>query len=355
VCEKGALRGLVLFIVVTWAVVAMPGGRAFGRDAEAAPAIRQRGSLNAGWRFHQGDLAAQGELDDSTWRQLDLPHDWGIEGPFDQQHPGETGKLPWWGVGWYRKRLEVAAGERGLRFYLDVDGAMSHAQVWLNGQLVGGWPYGYASFRLDLTPFIRTGQNQLAIRLDNPPASSRWYPGGGIYRNVWLVKTAPLHIGHGGIFVTTPKVSAQAATVMVAVTLENHGKEATQSLVRTTIFPLDPQGKRGARAAASAPVPLQIAAEGTASTTLSLSMRKPGLWGPGHPQLHVAVTTVERAGQVVDRVETTFGIRTVRFDPAQGLLVNGQHVPLRGVCLHHDLGALGPPSTCALPPGSWRS
>src|SRR3954447_20879728 len=122
--------------------------------ARAQPAPRTRVSLDAGWRFHRGDLAGEGAIDDSGWRRVDLPHDWGIEGPFAQEHPGETGKLPWWGVGWYRRRLELAAdGER--RFYLDVDGAMSHAQVWLNGKLVGGWPYGYASFRLDLTPFIQ--------------------------------------------------------------------------------------------------------------------------------------------------------------------------------------------------------
>ena len=134
-------------------------------------------------------------FNDSGWRKLNLPHDWGIEGPFKQEYPGETGKLPWWGIGWYRNHLEVPASDQGKRIYLDVDGAMSHAKVWINGQFAGGWPYGYASWRVDLTPFVKFGaDNVIAIRLDNPPDSSRWYPGGGIYRNVWLVKTAPVHV-----------------------------------------------------------------------------------------------------------------------------------------------------------------
>ena len=206
---------------------------------------RERVSFNAGWRFQKDDPpGAEGRLsyekikesvtatgrelvarpdvskltrvagglgedvaytrrgfDDTSWRRLDLPHDWGIEGPFRQEYPGETGKLPWWGVGWYRKHFDVPASDRGRRLYLDIDGAMSYATVWLNGRFVGGWPYGYASFRLDLTPFVEYGaENVLAVRLDNPPDSSRWYPGGGIYRNVWLVKTAPVHVAHWGTF-----------------------------------------------------------------------------------------------------------------------------------------------------------
>ncbi len=199
--------------------------------APAAVPLRERISLNANWRFQKGDppgtegrlayerikdwVAATGNefvltsgakkpsrpagdlgedisytqrnFDDRGWRQLNLPHDWGIEGPFNQDYPGETGKLPWWGVGWYRKHFSVSADEKGKQFYLDIDGAMSYATFWLNGKFVGGWPYGYASFELDLTPYIDYGrENVLAIRLDNPPDSSRWYPGGGIYRRLQL-------------------------------------------------------------------------------------------------------------------------------------------------------------------------
>ena len=140
---------------------------------------------------------------------MNLPHDWAIEGPFDQSLPGETAKLPYAGVGWYRKTFMLPASDKGRQIYLDVDGAMSYATVWLNGHFVGGWPYGYSSWRVDLTPFALFGNtNVVAIRLDNPPESSRWYPGAGIYRNVWLVKTAPIHIGQWGTQISYVRESA---------------------------------------------------------------------------------------------------------------------------------------------------
>src|SRR5437660_3954861 len=228
--------------------------------------MRERLSMNSGWRFQKNDppgsegvlsyekikdwVTATGnefvsqsnalkraqlkdnpgekvsytqrDFDDHGWRQLDLPHDWGIEGPFKQEYPGETGKLPWWGVGWYRKHFTIPASQRGRQFYLDIDGAMAYASVWLNGRFVGGWPYGYASFELDLTPYMEFGaDNVIAIRLDNPPDSSRWYPGGGIYRNVWLVKTAPVHVAHWGTYVTTTEVHERAADVDLTVQIKN--------------------------------------------------------------------------------------------------------------------------------------
>src|SRR5690606_18474672 len=146
--------------------------------------------------------------DDSDWRKLDLPHDWAIEGPFiTTGGGGGMGRLPSAGVGWYRRKFDLAATDAGKRIILEVDGAMSYAAVWINGQLVGGWPFGYASWQLDLTPYVSFERtNQISIRLDNPPASSRWYPGAGIYRNVWLTKVAPVHVGQWGTFVRTPEV-----------------------------------------------------------------------------------------------------------------------------------------------------
>ena len=322
-------------------VVLLAGVATLASSAEAAPALRERLSLNEGWRFHLGDLQGQGAIDDSAWRALALPHDWGIEGPFSQEHPGGTGKLPWWGVAWYRRRIALAAPPGGRRFLLEVDGAMSHAQVWLNGQRVGGWPYGYASFRLDLTPFLRAGENLLAIRLDNPPSSSRWYPGGGIFRNVWLLQTGSLAVPADGTFVTTPQVTALAATVQAAVTLENHGATAARAALRTALHPLAEGGASGPAVATSAPVAVEVAAGGTSTTRFELIVPRPRLWSPASPALYVAVTTVEREGRLIDRHETVFGIRTVRFDPDKGLLLNGARVPIKGVCLHSDLGALG--------------
>jgi beta-galactosidase len=324
-----------------WLVLGFLGGWMVAAAGDAAAAPRERSSLNADWRFHKGDLEGQGALDDSGWRRLDLPHDWGIEGPFAQEHPGETGKLPWWGVAWYRKRLTVPKEDRERRTYLDIDGAMSNAQVWLNGQRVGGWPYGYASYRLDLTPFVRAGENLLAIRLDNPPSSSRWYPGGGIYRNVWLVKTGSLHVAHWGTFVTTPAVSSREATVKVAVTVDNGAPTEARAVVKVALHSLGTNDRPGPAVATSAPSALAVPATGAASTTITLPLRAPRLWSLATPHRYLAVTTVERQGRVVDRQETVFGIRTIRFDADRGLLLNGERVPIRGVCLHHDLGALG--------------
>ncbi len=313
--------------------------------AHAAEApVRERISFNADWRFAKGDHAAgDAGFDDAAWRKLDLPHDWGIEGPFKQEYPGETGKLPWWGVGWYRKSFDVPASDAGRRMYLDIDGAMSNATVWLNGHNLGGWPYGYASWRVDLTPHLMPGaKNVLAIRLDNPKESSRWYPGGGIYRNTWLVKTSPVHIAQYGTFVTTPIVKPDAATVDVQVTLDNRGADANVQLA-TEIYALDAAGRKTGPALASSPAsPLtKLVAGRQAQLAQSLVVPRPRLWSPGSPQRYVAVTTVTDGGKPADVLETPFGIRTIAFDAARGFILNGEHLPIRGVCQHHDLGALG--------------
>ena len=165
-------------------------------------------------RVAGGEAPPSAEFDDSDWRTLDVPHDWGIEGPFRDELPGDTGKLPWKGIGWYRKHFSVPAGDQGKRIFIDFDGAMANAKVWLNGQYVGGWPYGYQPFRLELTPHVKFGaENVLAVRLDTAHWGSRWYPGAGLYRNVWLVKTSPVHVGHWGVFVTTPSITDEQGVV----------------------------------------------------------------------------------------------------------------------------------------------
>ncbi|HMP81329.1 MAG TPA: beta-galactosidase GalB [Verrucomicrobiota bacterium] len=283
------------------------------------------------------------DFDDSGWRKLNLPHDWGIEGPFKQEFPGETGKLPWWGVGWYRKQFLIPATDAGRRFVLEMDGAMSYANVWLNGQYVGGWPYGYASWQLDLTPHVKVGaDNVLAIRLDNPTNSSRWYPGGGIYRNVWLTKTAPVHIAQWGVFVTTPQVSRDAATVQVKVDLENDSASSASVAVRTELFAFDSKAAKSKHPVAVLETDgVNIAAGSKTATRSSITIPNPKIWDIESPNLYVAVTTVLQNGKTVDRVETPFGIRTFEFTADNGFLLNGRRVPLQGVCNHHDLGALG--------------
>ncbi len=294
-----------------------------------------------------GDVSfVQANFDDSAWQRVDLPHDWAIAGPFLVDGPyGGMGRLPSWGVGWYRRKLDIPAADKGRAIFLDVDGAMAYSEVWLNGHLVGGWPYGYNSWRLDLTPFVSPGGvNQLAIRLDNPPESSRWYPGGGLYRNVWLTKTNPVHVAHWGTHVTT-SVADDAATIRLDVAIDNDGANDAEINAETEILALDADDKPiGPAVARIAPALARIAAKSQSAAGGSANIAHPKLWGPPptqRPNRYVAVTTLSRDGRVVDRYETPFGIRSVILDPNKGLIVNGEHIAIHGVGDHADLGALG--------------
>jgi beta-galactosidase len=293
--------------------------------------------------FGAGLSHVQPDYDDRGWRRVNLPHDWGIEGPFRQEYPGDTGKLAWWGVAWYRKHFALPAGDAGRRIVLEIDGAMSHPLVWCNGRFVGGWAYGYTSFQVDLTPYVRPGaENLVAIRLDNPEESSRWYPGGGLYRNLWLTKTGPVHVAQWGTIVTTPRISAESALVSVQVLTDNRTDADAAVTVVNEVFELGDDGTRNANpVAVASPAEVTISASRQASTTQTLAVPHPRLWSVHQPHRYVAVTTLVQAGRVIDRYETPFGIRTVAFDADRGFLLNGEVVPLRGVCNHHDLGALG--------------
>ena len=292
----------------------------------------------------------QTAFDDHAWETVDLPHDWAIKGPFcegwNAPVSGGMGRLPSPGVAWYRKTLDIPATDAGKSIFLDIDGAMSYAMVWLNGTLVGGWPYGYNAWRVDLTPYVRPGQvNQLAIRLDNPNDSSRWYPGGGIYRNVWLVKVSPVHVAHWGTCVTTAQVSEVQATVNLDVTVDNDSTQDAKVEVMTQLYALDKdENPEGKAVATIRPVSVSIGASAKAAVNGSAIVRNPRLWGPPPqqtPHRYVAVTEVTVNGQVVDQVETPFGIRSLGFDGDEGLLVNGERIFIKGVNLHHDHGALG--------------
>lgn len=292
----------------------------------------------------------QTDFDDSAWESVTLPHDWAIAGPFytDEDDPvvsGGMGRLPIQGVGWYRRNISWTESEAALgrQAYLDVDGAMSYAIVWLNGKLVGGWPYPYNSFRLDVTPYLEPGDtNLLAIRLDNPNDSARWYPGAGIYRNVWLTKTSSVHVGYDGTYVTTSDVSSDSAVVQLSVKVSNKGSTASGVEVATTVHTFDPQtGKSGDAIAESSRSPVAVDAKASASTNFSITIQNPRLWNPAETNLYTAVTSVYANGTEVDTYETRFGIRTIAYDPNQGLLVNGELIKIQGVNQHHDLGSLG--------------
>ena len=325
----------------------LPTGNSFLADP-AKRANRPGGNLGDDVVYTAADF------NDSAWQSIQLPHDYAIEGPFTTNVSGSTGRLPSSGVVWYRKNLSISAGDGGKSIFLDIDGAMSYSMVWLNGRFVGGWPYGYASFRLDLTPYVKPGgKNVLAIRLDNPvpadtkwqSASSRWYPGAGLYRNVWLVKTAPVHVRQWGTYITTPDISKASARVVLKISVENDSNQDTTASVSTQIFEIDGKDRKTGRAAASiASLSLQIAAGRTATIETRGTISNPKLWGTGRlqkPNRYVAVTTVRQKGKTVDVYETPFGVRTLKFDPNAGFFLNGEHIKLNGVCNHHDLGALG--------------
>lgn len=276
------------------------------------------------------------EFNDKSWRPLNLPHDWGVEGPFRMDLPNETGKLPWAGIGWYRKVFEVPAEAEGNRFYLDFDGIMSRPKIYVNGELAGEWKYGYMSFRVDITPYLKYGKkNLVAVRVDNPPNSSRWYPGGGIYRHVWINETNPVHIANWGVYVRTPEITRTSATVNVDTTVENKGKSPATPLVHEEI--LDPANKVVASTQTTGEA---IAPGESGKIASSLTVANPQLWDMETPALYKVRTTVKLDGKVVDTKETRFGIRTIEWKP-EGFFLNGRRVQLNGVCQHHDLGPLG--------------
>lgn len=301
----------------------------------------RRVSFNNDWRFLKGDApeAERAAFDDSAWRPLRLPHDWAIEGPFDRTINPHEGSLPYFGTAWYRKHFTVqaAAAQKQRRISIEFDGAMSNSTVWINGHRLGGRPYGYIGFTFDLTPYLNTpGQeNVIAVRLEPERESSRWYPGAGLYRNVWLDQTGPQHVAHWGTRLTTPRVDATAATVEVQISVENQAAEAAAAVVETALY--GPTGIPVASTRSNVALP----AGGSALAAQTLQVPHPRLWTLEDPALYRAVTVIRVQGKATDRYETPFGIRTVVFDHARGVLLNGKALRFQGVCLHHDLGALG--------------
>ena len=264
----------------------------------------------------------QSNFNDRDWKPVNLPHDWAANGPFyegpNAEVGGGMGRLPSQGVGWYRRKLNIPVTDKGKSIYLDIDGAMSYAMVWLNGNLVGGWPYGYNSFRLDLSPYINFGgANQLAIRIDNPNHSARWYPGGGIYRNVWLTKLAPVHIAHWGTFIRNRNVNTASATLDLTVKIENSSKTDQRIEVVTEVFALNAELKKSGKAVAVFPRYSGKAGAGkNLSIDHSVMIKNPLLWGPPptqKPNLYVAVTRLMINGKPVDQYETRFGIRSLKL------------------------------------------
>ncbi|MDD6111192.1 MAG: glycoside hydrolase family 2 TIM barrel-domain containing protein [Prevotellaceae bacterium] len=297
---------------------------------------REKINFDKGWRFILADSAQMSlaMYDDSAWRMLNVPHDWAIEGDFSASAPsGNSGGALPGGVGWYRKSFEVAAADKGKLFYIDFDGVYMNAKVWINGQLLGQRPYGYSSFRFDLTPHLKFGaRNVVAVRVDNSDQpNSRWYSGCGIYRHVWLVKTEKIHVAHWGTHVV-----AEGNKVSVSVSIDNNTTSQQTVVVRNKI--ISPAGVQVA--SASKKLSLNPSAKSTSSLS-QLKVSRPQIWSCETPYIYKVVTTIEQNGKVVDSYETPTGFRTFKFDAEKGFSLNGKSMKINGVCQHHDLGCLG--------------
>jgi len=324
-----------------------------------SPSIIRMGSINTSsfdndWKFIRYGLQPDGSrieepknlekinANEDNWKKLNLPHDWGITGPFRIELEGGTAKLPWKGIGWYRKHFTIPVTDAGKQIFIDFDGAMANAKIWLNGNYVGTWPYGYNSFRMDLTPFINAGKdNIIAVRLDTENWDSRWYPGAGIYRHVWLVKTNPVHVSNWGTAITTPEISPASAKIKLNVTVENQSKSATEATVETAIFELNKQNIAGTKVAVFNKAIIKINAGENGTITTEAVVKNPKLWDIISPNRYLAKTTITVNNKIVDTYLSPLGIRTIAFTAHNGFLLNGRRVQIQGTCNHGDLGALG--------------
>ena len=311
--------------------------------------------LDKGWRFTREDGAefSQVGYDDSKWQSVTIPHDWAIYGPFSinndkqntaitqdgqqeaMEHAGRTGGLPFVGVGWYRLNFEAPAFEEGKRATILFDGAMSNAHVYVNGEEVGYWPYGYNAFYFDITEQLKVGEvNTLAVRLENKPDSSRWYPGAGLYRNVHLIITEELNIPMWGVQITTPDVREECATVHIRTKVNlPKGKHIRDYTVSSDIF--DQDGNPVYSHAALGDV------FGTDYFTEEIILSDPELWSVERPYLYTVVVRVLSPNGTYDEQTIRFGIRTIEIRPDEGMFINGVETKFKGVCNHHDLGPLG--------------
>lgn len=295
-------------------------------------------NLNLNWKFKRGDepQAWYKGFDDAGWRSVTLPHDWSVEEPFSREHSSGTGYLPG-GTGWYRRTFELPSELKGKKVFITFEGVYNHSQVWCNSYYLGKRPYGYSTFTYDLTDFVRFGDgNVVSVKVDHKDvADSRWFTGSGIYRDVYLTITDPIHVGPYGVFTTTPEVSAQHATVAVSVSVSNDSPSDEAIRVRNTL--LDESGGIVGSVLSHG----FVQAGDVLKIEQTLSVIRPKLWSPDAPNLYGLMTEVIRGEEVVDRVRTAVGIRRFAFDAEKGFFLNDVPMKIKGVCVHHDAGGLG--------------
>ncbi|OXA94926.1 glycoside hydrolase family 2 TIM barrel-domain containing protein [Flavobacterium hercynium] len=297
-------------------------------------------SFNSDWSFHLNDSIKDKDTigASTTWRTLDVPHDWSIEGQFDEKSPGGYGGGSLnGGLGWYKKTFKVAAADSSKVTSITFDGVYKDSEVWVNGHYLGKRPNGYIGFQYEMTPYLNYGdkENEIIVKVDNSKQpNSRWYSGSGIYRNVWIETTDKLHVAQWGTYVTTPKVTAEKASVSFETTIQNKYTVTKKAIVTTTIFKNDTQ-------VTSVTQDITIQPNTNLVVNQASDVETPVLWSVEAPELYTAVTEISIDEQVVDQYKTNFGIRDFKFDVDKGFILNGKQVKIKGVCLHHDLGPLG--------------
>lgn len=305
--------------------------------------------FDANWRFLKADApgAERPRFDDSTWRTLNVPHDWSIEGPFAQTNKtGGAGAFLPSGVGWYRKHFTLPKDSAGKIVSIEFDGVMQNSDVWINGFHLGHRPYGYVSFSYGVTGHLNfDGDNVLAVRADtSAQPASRWYSGAGIYRHVRIVVTDPVHFEHNGIFISTPTVSAAQATIEIQATVTNESEARREIVVQTSVF--SPAGKPVASIESTCAITNGTSTERTQRIVLP----RPALWDLDDPKLYRAVSKIISGNSTLDEVPTVFGIREFHFVADTGFWLNGKNFKIKGVCLHHEGSAFG----AAVPLGVWE-
>jgi beta-galactosidase len=324
-------------------------GSSFEESRTEDTGQRLRENFDRGWRFHKGDFpgAEVPRLSDADWRILDLPHDWSIEGPFDEKEPSSfCGAYLPTGIGWYRKRFHLPNSYKNKKLTIEFDGIYELSAVWINGHFLGQRPYGYVPFFYDLTPHVALGdENVIAVKVDNSRQTNcRWYSGSGIYRHTWLLSTNKVHVAHWGTFVSSSRVSKQAAALRISTRISNESESPAGCTLVTSI--IDGNGNVVDSAEAS-----QDIATGQEYEFLQeIKVNLPHLWSVNDPYLYRAHSTVRTGGRTSDEYDTPVGIREAVFDADSGFLLNGERVKLNGVCLHHDGGSVG----AAVPERIWE-
>jgi len=320
-----------------------------GLYAQKGKAVRSVSAFEDNWRFIKEDVkgAEKHEYNDTAWRILSVPHDWSIEGPYDRNNTtGRGGGYLPSGIGWYRKSFTIPKAHADKKIFIEFDGIMANSDVWINGNLLGHRPNGYIGFRYDLTPYILSDKpNVIAVRADNSvQPASRWYTGGGIYRHVRLIAANPVHVAQWGVFVTAKDVSDKSASLHIKTSVENESSSSQIITLETTI--LGPNGKAVKTLQSSQ----TISAGKSADLEQNVLISNPQLWDIDKANRYRAVTKILFGKKVLDDETTVFGIRDFGFEAATGFYLNGKNLKIKGVCLHHDAGAVG----AAVPASIWR-